>query len=83
MMKEVKLDEFVRTPELAKKFGVRHQTIRNWIRNYDGEVKVIRMPKFFLIHKADFEKCITDMKKIAYKRGRPKKYNLDKEYFSL
>ncbi len=58
MVTEIQLKEFSRTGELAETFGVSDRTIRNWLKREESNIRIIRLPKFFLVHSGDFSKFV-------------------------
>jgi len=53
--------------ELADHCGVAELTVRNWIT--DGKVKAERIGRRIFIEEAEFQKALSEVKSIKYKRN--------------
>ena len=53
--------------ELANHCGVAELTVRNWIT--DGKVKAQRLGRRIFIEEAEFQKALSEVKSIKYKRN--------------
>ena len=53
--------------ELADHCGVAELTVRNWIT--DGKVKAKRLGRRIFIEEAEFQKALSEVKSIKYKRN--------------
>lgn len=53
--------------ELADHCGVAELTVRNWIT--DGKVKAQRLGRRIFIEEAEFQKALSEVKSIKYKRN--------------
>lgn len=53
--------------ELADHCGVAELTVRNWIT--DGKVKAQRLNRRIFIEEAEFQKALSEVKSIKYKRN--------------
>lgn len=53
--------------ELADHCGVAELTVRNWIT--DGKVKAQRIGRRIFIEEAEFQKALSEVKSIKYKRN--------------